>query len=216
MNTNTVSLFWLSPTYTVLLTNAHTRRLKTVINAAFIWVCFLQFARKWTITFISHWLYPECCRYIIKNILTTWHQDALLFQGTGWQTHWLQNKKQKKNKTQKLHKVPLTEHAGLHSITGFTGNCTQVWLQTNYYVSVIISASTAASKSEGRVLQRTQTLNWDPTRVLNSVWECPCRVIWATCRLLTQLAFMWVGEPRCDWLLSCLGRELRTPTVCGW
>ena len=77
--------------------------------------------------------------------------------------------KTKNNKTQKLHKVPLTEHAGLHSITGFTGNCTQVWLQTNYYVSVIISASTAASKSEGRVLQRTQTLNWDPTRVLNCV-----------------------------------------------
>ena len=62
-------------------------------------------------------------------------------------------------------------------------------------------------------------------RLLNSVWECPHRVVKETCALwvsgsLEPLVgrlsnwpsggFLRLGEPRSEWLLSCMGRELST------
>ena len=58
--------------------------------------------------------------------------------------------------------------------------------------------------------------NWRTVcRLFNYVWECPYRIIRATCGSLTQLTFMWVARARCEWLLSCLGRELSAASNLG-
>ena len=46
-------------------------------------------------------------------------------------------------------------------------------------------------------------------RLLNSVWEFPYRVVKdVRSESLTSCGLLVLGEPRCEWLLSCLGKEL--------
>ena len=67
--------------------------------------------------------------------------------------------------------------------------------------------------------------------LLNSVWECPYRVVKDTCELwfsesFGQLVGRWpnclscgllgLGEPSCEWLLSCMRRLGHFGFMCHW
>lgn len=58
---------------------------------------------------------------------------------------------------------------------------------------------------------------WECLYRVGQVWALSVRVVRATCRLLVKPAFMVVawGERRCEWLSSCLGRELHCSWVIG-